>query len=105
MIEEEILTRIHNIEHKLDILLSKLRLSDIASDGDMEAAHLVKLPPTLPQEPRPPCPVCNEPIRMVPLQASRQVIQTTPSLMYDAAGNSFFGQKRICGCKITNLKV
>ena len=105
MIEEEILTRIHNIEHKLDILLSKLRLSDIASDGDMEAAHLVKLPPTLPQEPRPPCPVCNEPIRMVPLQASRQVIQTTPSLMYDAAGNSKKKKKRICGCKITNLKV
>lgn len=106
MTEEEILNRVHNIEHKLDIILSKLRLNDIAEDLSSEGKHeeakdtmrLAKLPPTLPQHERPPCPVCTQPIQM-------QAIQMTPSLMYNKDGSSFFGYKRICGCKITSLKL
>lgn len=98
MIEEEILTRLHNLEHKLEILLHKLRLTDLADEGDHEAAQLAKAPPTLPQEPRPPCPVCSQPIQM-------QAIQMTPSLMYNKDGSSFFGYKRICGCKITSTRI
>lgn len=106
MTEEEILTRIHNIEHKLDIILTKLRLSDISMDLQDEGKHkeakdtalLAKAPPTLPQDARPPCPVCSQPIQM-------QAIQMTPSLMYNKDGTSFFGYKRICGCKITSVRL
>ena len=97
MIEQELLTRVHNLEHKLDIILTKLRLTDMADEGDHQAGELAKQPPTLPQDPRPPCPVCNQPIQM-------QAIQMTPSLTYNKDGSSFFGYKRICGCKITPIR-
>lgn len=96
MIEEEILNRLHNLEHKIEIILHKLRLSELADEGDHEAAVLAKAPPSLPQEQRPPCPVCNQPI---------QIIQLTPSQMFNKDGTSFFGYKRICGCKITSTRI
>ncbi len=90
---QEILTRVHNIEHKLDLILGKMRLSDMGDEGDDHARMLSKMPPTLPQDPRV-CGVCNNIVAM-------NTIAMTPSQFYDAKGNMSFGYKRMCACKIT----
>lgn len=93
---------LHRIEHKLDIILEKMNLSSMAelstdSQEKEELTRQIHAAPSLPQNPRV-CPVCIEPIKMVPA-----AIGITPQVTYDKNGMHVQGFYRQCGCKITPL--
>ncbi len=87
---------LHRIEHKLDILIEKMRLSAVDTSSmtnDQRVAHeeLINSPPSLPQDPRI-CSTCTAAIKM------------TPHVSYTNDGKQQFqGYYRQCGCKITPL--
>lgn len=87
---------LHRIEHKLDILLEKMRLSSVDTSSftpEQKDAHemMVNSPPSLPQDPRI-CGTCLAAVKMI------------PHAYYDKDGKQKFqGYYRACGCKITTL--
>lgn len=88
---------LHRIEHKLDLIIEKMRLSsisDIPLSGPEREDHEKQLNHySLPQDPRA-CPLCLEPV----------AIKTTPFVFYDKDGKQHVqGYYRDCGCKIKHL--
>jgi len=89
---------LHRIEHKLDLIIEKMRLSsisDIPLSGPEREDHEKQLNHySLPQDPRA-CPLCFQAV----------AIRTTPHVFYDKDGKrEVQGYYRACGCDIVPLK-
>lgn len=84
----------HRLEHKVDELISYLRNSSLARQGDREAFNSVaNFVPTQPNEERP-CPVCNH------------IVSITQEPKFDPISKSLLapGLKRNCNCKVITIR-